>query len=105
MRPPPPGLVNVQNTVQTFENKNISLPLLFDHSAPAPVTTISPYSSSDLDTHQAEAVEETLSKVAQMFNQTLLTTTGGTPNCNTGSNNDLHEKINMDRQPAPTLTQ
>ena len=38
-----------------------------------------------------------------MFNQTLLTTVGSTSNHNTGSINDLHKKINMDRQPAPTF--
>ena len=40
-----------------------------------------------------------------MLNPTLLTTICGTPNYNTDSNNDLHEKINMDKQPAPILTE
>ena len=38
----------------------------------------------------------------QTLNQTLLTTTGGTPNSNKVSNNDLNVQI-MDRQPASTL--
>ena len=50
------------------------LPPQIDQSAPAPVTTISPKSSSNFNKDQGEAVDDTLRKVAQMFNQTLLTT-------------------------------
>ena len=56
MRPPPPGLIHVQNTAQTFKTKNLSLPPPIDQSAPALVTTISPKFSSDLDTDQGEAI-------------------------------------------------
>ena len=99
IRPLPPGLVHVQNT---FNNKNLSLLLPIDQSTPAPVTKISPKSSSDLDTDQGEAVDETLRTAVPMFNQTLLTTIGRTPNGNIGSNNDFHEKI-IDHQLASIL--
>ena len=52
--------------------------------------------------HQEEAVDEPLRTVVQTFIQALLMTIGGTPNSNTGSNNDAHDEI-MDRQPASTL--
>ena len=102
IRPLPPGPVHVQNTVQTLDNKYLLLPPPINQSTPAPVTAISPRSSSDLDRDQGEAVDETLRKVAQMLSQPLLTTIGSTPNSNIGSNNDPYDKI-MDRQPASTL--
>ena len=102
IRPLSPGPVCVQNTVQTLDNKNISLLPPINQSTPALVTTISHKSSSDLDTDQNEALDETLRKVEQTFNQALLPITGGTSNSNIGSNNDPHEEI-MDRQPASTL--
>ena len=88
IRPLPQGLVHVQNTVQVSNNKNLSLSPPIDQCIPTPATIISSKSSSDLDTNQGEAVDETLRKVAQMFYQTLLTTIGSIPNSNTGSNND-----------------
>ena len=71
-------------------------------STPVSVSTISPKSSSNLDTDQSEAIDETLGKVAQTFNQTLLMTTGGTHNSNIDSNNDPNDRI-FDRQSASTL--
>ena len=97
----PSGLVHVQTTVHTLDKKNLSLPPLIKQSTPALVTTISPKSSSNLDTDQGKALDETPRKVVQMFNQTLLMTIGGTPNSNIGSNNEPHDKI-IDRQPAST---
>ena len=104
IRPLPLGLINVQNTVQTFGYKNISLPAPIDQRPPAPVTTMSSKSSSNLDTDEDESVDKMLREVAQMFNHTPLTTIGSTLNINTGSNNGLHEKINMDKQSAQLLT-
>ena len=74
IRPPPPGPVHVQSTVQTLDKKNLSLLPPINQSTPALVTAISPESSSDLDTDQGEALDETLRKVVQMFNQTILMT-------------------------------
>ena len=58
--PLPPDPVPIQNIVQTLDKKNLSLPPSVNQSIPALVTTISPKSSSDLDTDQGEAVDETL---------------------------------------------
>ena len=83
IRPLPPGPVYVQGTVQTFNKKTSA----YHHQSVK---------------HQEEAVDEPLRTVVQTFIQALLMTIGGTPNSNTGSNNDAHDEI-MDRQPASTL--
>ena len=92
-------MYKVQYKLQT---KNLSLPPPISQSTPALITAISPKSSSNLYTYQGEAVDETLRKVVQTSNQTLLMTTGGKSNGNIGSNNDPYDKI-LDRQPASTL--
>ena len=84
-----------------LDKKQLSLLPPNNQSTPL-VTAISPKSSSNLDTDQGEAVDETHRKVVQTFNQTLLMTTGCTLNSNIGSNNDPHDNI-VDRQPASTL--
>ena len=84
IRPPPPGLVCVQSMVQPLDKKNLSLPPPINQSTSALVTKISPKTSSDLDTDQSEAVDETLRKVVQRFNQILLMSNGGTTNSNMG---------------------
>ena len=63
--------------VQTFKNKNPSLPPPTDQNTPALFTAISPKSNSNLDTNQGKTVDETLRKVTKIFNQTLLTARGG----------------------------
>ena len=62
---------------------------------------ISPKSRSNLNIDQSEAVDETLRKVVQTFNQTLLMTFGGTPNINIGSYNDPMTKLWTGNQPPP----
>ena len=59
IRPQPPGPVCVKSTVQTSDKTNFSLPPPISQSTPASVTVISPKSSSNLDTDQGKALDET----------------------------------------------
>ena len=59
---PSPGLIYVQNTVQTFKNKNLSLPPPIDQSVPAMDTAISPKSISDLNTIKVKLLMNHLGK-------------------------------------------
>ena len=102
IRPLLPGPEHVQSTVQILDKKNLCLLPPINQSTQASVMAISSKSRSDVDTDQGEAVDETLRKVVQTLNQTLLMTIGDTPNSNIGSNNHPHDKI-MDRQPASIL--
>ena len=70
----PPGLICVQSTVQLLDKKILAYHTI-SQSIPALVSTISPKSNSDLDTDQDEIIDDTLRKVVQMFNQTILMAT------------------------------
>ena len=98
----PPGPIHVQGTVQTLDNRNLNLPPPISQSTPASVNTISPKSSSNLDKDQGEAINETLRKVVQTFNQIMLMTTAGKPTSNLDSKYVPHDNI-LDREPASML--
>ena len=83
-----------------LEEKNV--PTTPSQSTPALVSTILPQSISDTDIDQGENINETLKKVAQTFNQSLLMTTAGNPTSNLDSNKIPHDNTS-DRQSAPTL--
>ena len=87
---------------KNLRQKKLSLLPPISQLTPALVSAVSPQSSSDLNTDQGKAVDETIGKVVELFNQTLLMTIGGIHNSNIGSKNDSHDKI-VDRQPASTL--
>ena len=93
------GQIHVQSTVQTLDKERFSLPPPISQSTQALVTTISPKSSSNLDTNQGVAIVEMLRKVVQVFNQTPLTATAGNSTSNLDSNHVPHDNM-LDRQPA-----
>ena len=104
---PDPSLINVQE----LRGRNVKEELHTSSISPLPPGPIGVQSTldkktlayhPDLDTNQGETIDGTLRKDANMFNQTLLITTGSIHNSNIGSNSDPHDGI-LDRQSASTF--
>ena len=58
----PLGLICVHSALQNLNNNDICLPPPLNKSTPASVSTISPQSSSTLDTEQGESIGEAIKK-------------------------------------------
>ena len=70
-----------------------------NQSTPALVSSISPQSSSDLDTDQGDLMEETIKQVAQSLHQMLLKISTGNPISSLTQNDPPHTtKIQTCRQ-------
>ena len=69
---PPPGPIHVHGAVQNSKINGICLPQPINQSTPVLVSSISPQSSSDLDTDQSDIIDNTIKQVARSVNQMLL---------------------------------
>ena len=70
IRQPHPGPIHVKGTVQTLDKKTLIYQPI-SQSTPASVSTISPKSSSYLDTDQGKALDEMLRKVADFQSNSI----------------------------------
>ena len=77
IRQPPSGLICVHGAIQNSKLNGMCLSLPVNQSIPASISSISPQSSSDLDTDQDDIIGETIKQVAQSVNQMLLMTNTG----------------------------
>ena len=88
---PPLGPIYVHGAVQNSKVNGICLPTSINESTSALVSSISPQSSSDFDTHQGEIIDKT-KQVAQSVNQMLLKTTTGNPTSNLTLSNSSQDR-------------
>ena len=97
----------MDGTVQNSNINGICLPPPINQSTPALVRSVSPQSSSDLDTDQGESIDETIKQVAQSVNQLLLkTTTGSSTTGNSTSTltpSNSSQDRTLDGQSIPAL--
>ena len=98
IRQPILGPTHVHGAIQNPKATNNYLPSPISLSTPASISSISPQSSSDLDTNHGDKRYETIKQVTHTINQILLTLN----TCNTSTNkvsNDPHDNI-PDLQPT-----
>ena len=93
IREPPLGPIHVHGAIQNSNVNGICLPPPINQSTPALFSSISPQSSSDLDTDQGDMIEETIKQVTWSVNQTLLKTSTGNPTSNLTKNNPQYDRI------------
>ena len=67
-------------------------------STPVLLSSISPKSSSDLDTDQDDIIDETIKQVAQSVNQMLLKKSTGNPTSNLFQNDPTETEFQTDSQ-------
>ena len=79
IRKPSPGSICVHGAIQNLKVNGMCLPAPIHQSTPASVNSISPQSTSDLDTDQGDIKDETIKQAAQSINQTLLKTSTSNP--------------------------
>ena len=77
-----PGPMYVHGAVQNSKINGIGLLPPINQSTPVSVSFILPQSSSDLDTEQADIIDETIKQITQSVNQTLLKTSIGNSTSN-----------------------
>ena len=75
----PPGPIYVHCAIQNSKLNDMCLPPSINQSTPALVSSISPQSSSDLDTDQGDIIDKTIKQAAQSVNQLLLKTSTCNP--------------------------
>ena len=104
IRQPPPGSICVHGAIQNSKVNDMCLPLPLNQSSLVLVSSISPQSSSDLDTDQGDIIDETIKQVAQSVNQTLLKTSTSNP-ISSLTQNDAHMTILQTGSQSMTQTQ
>ena len=75
------------------KGNGICLPLPINQSTPVSISSISPQSSSDLETDQGDIIDEKVKQIAQSVNQMLLKTSTGNPSSNLTQNDLPQDRI------------
>ena len=99
IRQPPSGPTCVHDAIQKSKVANICLPPPVSQSTPASISSISPQSSSDLDTDHGDIIDETIKKVTQSINQTLCASNIGGSTTNIASNNPHMTRLQTYKTP------
>ena len=102
IRQPPPGQTHVHGVILNQKATNNCLPPSISQSTPVSISSISPESSSDLDTGHGDTIDETIKHVKHTINQTLLTSSITNATANKASNG-LHDNM-PDLQPTQDIS-
>ena len=77
----------VHGAIKNPKASNNCLPLPISQSTPASISSISPQSSSDLDTNHADMIDKTIKHATHAITQTLLTSNVSNTSTNKASDN------------------
>ena len=83
----------MHSAIQNSKFNGIFLQPPIYQSTSASVKSISPQSSSDLDTDQGDIIDETIKQITQSVNQTLLKSSTGNPTSDLTQNDSPHDRI------------
>ena len=82
LREPTPGPTHVHSAIQNPKTTNNYLPAPVGYSTPASISSISPQSSSYLDTNHGDMIDDIIKQVTHTINQNLLTSNAGNNSTN-----------------------
>ena len=86
IRQPSAGPTHVHGAIQNPKATNNCLPPLISQNTPTSISSISPQSTSDLDTDHGDMIDKTIKHVTHTINQTLLTSNISNATDNKASN-------------------